>query len=475
MKAVLRDYVETCILACFILGVSIFLLLRLCASHFAPAELTYADLLFDPARVHSVSVTLSETDRAAQLSAPGHKAKYLAEVVIDGEAYRQVAFSTRGNASLYDLIGDENYNYYPYKLNFSKFVKDQTYHGLETVDLISFYNDNSCLRDFLAYQMMSAAGVETPLSVYVELTINGEFQGLYLAVEEPDRAFLARNQNPADAALFKPETAYHDIAKRQSYTAAGRLEELGTILPDGSVSPYARGADLVYRGDSPEFYADIFTNASTKYSRQDEEYIINAIKALDQAMFEPATLEATALDPEDFWDLPSLAKYAAVQNFIVNYDSYIGTIAHNYYLKLADGKLTLLPWDYNYAYNSIFAQWIDANLAETITENSVFEPELYVPESERPLWAYLKRNPTFLSLYLQAYRDFFSDYLDCGKLDQQIDQTAQLIRSYVAISPAYRASLDEFDWAVEDLRTFLHARTESVRQQVREFSFADAN
>ena len=105
-----------------------------------------------------------------------------------------------------------------------------------------------------------------------------------------------------------------------------------------------------------------------------------------------------------------------------------------------------------------------------IAESSVFEPELFVPESERPLWAYLKRNQTFLSLYLKTYHDFFSDYLDRGELDRQVDQTVHLIRNYVAISPAYRANLTDFDLAVEDLRTFLHIRTDSVRQQINNFA-----
>ena len=50
--------------------------------------------------------------------------------------------------------------------------------------------------------------------------------------------------------------------------------------------------------------------------------------------------------------MDALLRYFVVHNFVDNYDSYTGTMLHNYYLYEEDGKLTMLPWDYNLAFGA---------------------------------------------------------------------------------------------------------------------------
>lgn len=50
--------------------------------------------------------------------------------------------------------------------------------------------------------------------------------------------------------------------------------------------------------------------------------------------------------------MEEVIRYFVVHNFVCNGDSYTGTMIHNYYLYEEDGRLSMLPWDYNLAYGT---------------------------------------------------------------------------------------------------------------------------
>ena len=306
------------------------------------ARVAYAETLFGDSRVHRIELSLSSSDFNKILDSPTEKIKYHADVKIDGEFVTDVALATRGNATLFAGAEDENFSAYSYKIDFQKWHEKKTYLGLDTLYLNNFFTDPSYLKEYLAYYLMRSASVPAPLTSYAEVYINGELQGFYLAIEGYDKSYLKRTGANPDSALLKPEPLAHDNS---------RFAEFQQLDP-ASAENYPRdvfakdydteGADLVYRGDAPASYPAIFKNSLSKLSPANERTIISAIKTLavgSDAEFETA------------WDFDALARYAAVHNFIINSDSYLGTIAHNYLLKLdADSnQLSLLPWDYDLA------------------------------------------------------------------------------------------------------------------------------
>ena len=92
------------------------------------------------------------------------------------------------------------------------------------------------------------------------------------------------------------------------------------------------GADLVYKEDDEASYPDIFTNAETDEDPGTHTRIIRALKAL-----------ADKENPEQYLDTKTIIRYFAVNNFLVNYDSYTGLMLHNYVLYENDGRLTMMP------------------------------------------------------------------------------------------------------------------------------------
>ena len=49
-------------------------------------------------------------------------------------------------------------------------------------------------------------------------------------------------------------------------------------------------------------------------------------------------------------DIESVISYFVAHNFVCNFDSYTGSMIHNYYLYEDGGLLSMLPWDYNLAF-----------------------------------------------------------------------------------------------------------------------------
>ena len=95
--------------------------------------------------------------------------------------------------------------------------------------------------------------VNAPLASFVWLTVNGEEQGLYTALEDVSNSFLARIAG-GKGAIYKPEDGEMGLNE----------EEMENIRNGKSAAHNnGNGADLVYKDDKEESYPDIFENAET--------------------------------------------------------------------------------------------------------------------------------------------------------------------------------------------------------------------
>ena len=108
----------------------------------------YADKLFDNSYVHRIDVRMTDGDWTELLADPISKTKYAADIVIDGETFSNVSFSTKGFSSLYFVAyGEEESRRYSFKVNFGKLVEGQTYYGLDRLSLNCLFCDNNSLRN----------------------------------------------------------------------------------------------------------------------------------------------------------------------------------------------------------------------------------------------------------------------------------------------------------------------------------------
>lgn len=221
----------------------------------------------------------------------------------------------------------------------------------------------------------------------------------------------------------------------------------GPMGMDGDSS----GADLVYSDDNRDSYSDIFDNEENDVSEDDEKELIAAIKALNSGE-----------NIEQYWNMDEVIRYFVAHNFVLNYDSYTGTMLHNYYLYQNDGKVSILPWDYNLSFGG-FQGGSDATSAANWAIDS---PLSGTTEEKRPLWNAIVSNEAYLEKYHQYYNELLANFFSNGKCTEEIERVYNMIRPYVEKDPTAFYTLDEFDEAVTTLKDFCEKRAESISKQL---------
>lgn len=198
---------------------------------------------------------------------------------------------------------------------------------------------------------------------------------------------------------------------------------------------------LQYVDDDPDSYANIFDNAKTDISEADEQRLIASLKKL--SAYE---------DLEDVLDTDEVLRYFVVHNFVVNGDSYTGSMIHNYYLYEQDGKLAMIPWDYNLAFGTF--QSNDADSAVNDDIDAVL--------SDRPMQAWIFSDEA----YAAEYHALFAEFLETVDWGTIIDEAYTLIAPYVEKDPTKFCTAEEFETGAAALRMFCQLRSEAVAAQL---------
>ena len=385
---------------------------------------SYVDRIFDTSYVHTINIKISDSDWNDLIKNPLNKTKYRVDVVIDGLEISNVSFKTKGNSSLRMVANSPEEgpasNRYSFKINFSKYVKNQTYFGLDKLNLNNLYADASYLNDYVSYDMFRKMGVPTPLISFIYVKINGRDFGLYHAIEEVGDAFLKRNGLNGD--LYKPE------------------QVLGVD----------RGASLKYVDDDVDSYTDIFDNSETKSVREDWVRVVSSLKKLSEG------------EIDDVLDIDEVIRYFAVHNFLLSYDSYTGGSIHNYYLYESDSKLSLFPWDYNLAFGRY-----DMNYDTSVILNyGIDSPLNHVVAEDRPMWNVIASNPPYLEKYHSYLEKLYQEYYLSKDYLNVIHNTSSLISEYVKKDRSAFYTYSEFSSACSMLEKFMDVRFQSIKKQL---------
>lgn len=386
----------------------------------------YVSRLFDGSRVHRVDIQVEDWE-AFLASAP--EEEYIpATVEINGETFRQVGLRAKGNNSL-RLTEEYGLSRYSLKLEFDHYT-DGSYHGLDKLSLDASFQDNSYLKTWLAFDIMEFLGVPTPLRSFVWVTVNGQPWGLFLAVEEPEEAFARRNFGTNHGQLYKPD--YRSLAEENA------------------------DVHLRYTTDEPEDYPGIFENAKLDPSPADRQRLVDSLETLDSGQ-----------RLEEAVDVDEVLRYFVGQVFVMNWDSYLGHTGHNYLLYEEEGKLSMLPWDYNLAFGTYALGMTDPITDPNVLLNyPILTPAPGEYMTKRPLYHQLMQVEEYFQQYQAYFRWFLAEYVESGKLSAALWQAAELIAPYVKSDPTAFCSYEDHRLAVETLEQVCLLRAESARGQL---------
>ena len=341
------------------------------------------------------------------------------------------------------------------------------------------------MKDYLTYTMMNEFGVKSSLCSYVYITVNGEDWGLYLAVEGVEEAFLERSYGSDYGELYKPDSLSFGGGRgnggdfdmggfgfnfggtdTDSNESGGPAAMFGT--GEGETGSFSFGGfgmgssdvKLQYIDDELDSYPNIWNNAKTDITEADQKRLIESLKKLSGNE-----------DIASVVDIEQVIRYFVVHNYVCNDDSYTGMMVHNYYLYEKDGRLSMIPWDYNLG----FGTFGSANAASIV--NTPIDTPVSGGSSDRPMLNWMFENDEYTVLYHQ----YFTEFLNRVDIQSIIGNAYDLIQSYVEKDPTAFFTYEEFELGVETLRRFCELRSESISMQlangetVDNMSYVDAS
>ncbi len=457
----------------------------------------------DKTKVLDIQIIADEKEWSQMLENATAEEYIPATIIIDGEKLETVGIRPKGNSSLSMVAQDDTSDRYSFKLEFDHYVSGQTWLGLDKIVINNMQGDSTYMKEYLSYDIMNYVGVETPLYTFANISVNGQAGGFYLAVEAFEDSYAARVYGNDYGQLYKPEgmgmrgngqmnqfiegmqgDSKDENPSQPSIVASGEKtpsqdqfppqgqNQTGSsppqqpsastatppnTEPDGERGGFragpggqSSGTTLQYTDDQIASYSAIFENAVFKSTDQDYMRVINALKKLNAGQ-----------DLDSVIDVEATLKYFAAHTVIVNLDSYVSNMSHNYYLYEENGRLTMLPWDFNLAFGGF-----QSGSASSIVNFPIDTPVAGISLEDRPMLAKLLEVPEYLELYHSYLRQIVDGYFNSGLFSQTIDSLDALISSYVEADPTAFYDFTAYQSGVPELKKLGILRAQSIDGQL---------
>ncbi len=450
----------------------------------AVQNITYESELFGD-EIINIDITVDETEWQNMINNAMNEEYINVDININGNVIEDVGIRPKGNSSL-STVADSESDKYSFKMKFDKYVDEQTCYGLDTLVLNNVISDNTYMKDYISFDMMKFMEVDSSLYNYSYITVNGEYWGLYIALEGYDKSFLTRTYGddsgflynvksmemdgekmgegmmppqefegmvttPADMTENSETTAVTEETILNNETSVENKMPQMNMMGGNMMNMQDKGGSLIYTDDSWESYSAIFENAVfNRTSEEDYQRVIEALKKLSEGE-----------NIDEYFDVDQILRYLAVHTTLVNLDSYSSNMAQNYYLYEKDGKLSILPWDYNLAFGG-FATGDTTSAINFPIDTPVSNVSL----EERPLIAQILAIDEYKEKYHQYLDQIVKEYFDSGYFDKKVETINNKISTYVKEEPQSFCTYDEYCTAVDTLKNFGKKRAESIKGQL---------
>lgn len=440
-------------------------------------SMEYESKLFNTDEIITVDIQIDDEDWNEMLENALSKEYYVCNVVINGKRINNVAVRPKGNTSLSSIAMDPDSDRFSLKLEFDHYIEGQTCYGLDELLLNNNYADATNMKEAVVFDMFRFIGADASLYNYAKVSVNGEYTGIYLALEGVGDSFMLRNFGTQDGELYKPDSM--DMGgddKRSESSGSGggdfdfdpenmpgggdfefdpeNMSDEGDFdlkpenMPDMGGFSVGGGANLNYSDDDTDSYSTIWAGEVTKTGDADHRKVVTALKNISEGT-----------DLETYLDVDNVLKYMAVHTFAVNMDSLSGTMAHNYYLYEYDGRLNIFPWDYNLSLGGM-SMGNDSDATEVVND------AIDTPFSGTRFFDTLLADEEYRERYHEYLRQLVDEYVNGGRFDEVYNRIRTQIDSLVETDPTAFYSYDEYLTASGLLYETIVLRAASVEGQL---------
>lgn len=450
-------------------------------------SMEYETKLFDTDKIISINILMDDSEWEDMLSNASAEQYYECDVEINGDIFYNVAIRPKGNTSLSSIASDPDNDKYSFKLEFDQYVDGQTCYGLDKLILNNNYADATNMKEALIYDMFQYMGVDASLYNYAEISVNGDYWGVYLALEAVEESFMLRNYGTDYGELYKPDSMNFGnmgggfekkdfgnmtpptMGSKGSFDMSQAPEKVSQKSDGGSRQETesrdfsqrggfgsmmgGNGANLNYSDDDLDSYSTIWDCEVTDTTESDHKRVVTALRNISEGT-----------DLENYMDIDNLLKYAAVHIFSVNTDSLSGTMAHNYYLYESDGMLNILPWDYNLALGGMGGRggFDGSSSGATSTVNDAIDDAF----SGTDFFDTLLGDEEYHEQYYEYMQQLVDEYLLGEGFTKFYNRTRQQIDELVKKDPNALYTYEEYEEALEVLCEVINLRGQSIDGQI---------
>ncbi len=475
-------------------------------------SMEYETKLFDTGSILSVNILMDDADWQEMLANATAEEYYRCDVEINGTTFYRVGIRPKGNTSLTSIASDPTTDRYSFKLEFDHYVEGQTCFGLDKLILNNNYADATNMKEALIYDMYQYLGTDASLYNYAEISVNGKYWGVYLALEAVEDSFMLRNYGVRNGALYKPDSMNIGGGKDLGDFNANDMDlgdidfgsmDFGSMTPPDTQGNTAQANPPTAPGQTSENTSDPSQRpelsgeapaepptdsgerpsmnfnfgggmggfsmggggADLNYTDDEldsyetiwEGEVTKTTKADHKRVVTALKNISEGNDLEDYMDIDNLLRYMAVHVFSVNEDSLSGMMAHNYYLYEAGGKLNLIPWDYNLSLGGMGGGNDATGVVNDAIDNAF---------SGTSFFDTLMEEETCHSQYYAYLQQLVSEYINGGGFDAFYERVRSQIDALVQTDPTAFYSYDEYLTAAETLYQMVKLRGESIQGQL---------
>jgi spore coat protein H len=358
----------------------------------------------------------------------------------NGQIFTNIAARYKGNGTF--LESKQNYKR-SFKLDLNEFVKGQKLAKQETVNFHNLLADRSRMNDALGYRYFRMAGVPSPRTTFVDMTLEIDemlppsMLGLYLMVEKPDNKWLKDFFGKEGGAVFKPVTL--------------------TLFK--------------YLSDNWADYAPVYGPKSDLTDAQ-KQHLISTAK-----WFSNVSPETISNEMGQYFDIDLTARFFAGQVILSNCDGILFN-GQNFLMVMAPetNLISFAPWDLDHSWGEFpftgsYSDRIHASIHQPWIGENFFVEKLFQAE-------------IFKEAYLAAMRDQLSNTSDEETLTHEVDHLAAILSPIVKKESEHRfeqfqkSSLDtdqpgvassnpmDPNRPVHQLKRFVRERKQSIESQL---------
>jgi hypothetical protein len=355
-----------------------------------------AQSLYDIQTVKEIRLSFEQKDWDAFMDSvkkSNGETRLIGDLMIDGQAFPKVGVRYKGNSSYFN-VRHANLSKLPLNIKINEIDKKALiFNKYNTLKLSNVFRDPSFVREALSYEIIRKY-MPAPEANFAKVSINNQLLGVYNNIESLDGNFIKNHFNTDKGWWVKCDPEWN--AKEPANCQKGDK------------------SSLLYLGEDSTCYKNFYEIGDHGNWKE----WIDFIKILNQ---EPEKIEKYLNVDQTLWMM-------AFNNVLVNLDSYLGRLSHNFYMyRGADGRFTPVIWDLNLSFGG-FALDGQNPAPLTLEAMQTMSPFLHLENSKRPLFSQLMQKETYRKIYMHHCKTILKDWFyndeylrKANKIMQNID------------------------------------------------------